>query len=353
MASSSRVLCSVFFVLVAVSAACASSVTAPSPPPAASTTQVVEEPDAGTDAEAVPDAAPVASSEPPPPKPKKEGPCPDDMVFVDGKYCPNEQLERRCLKSEYNKPNHLTLCHEFAPKTVCKGGEEPRQFCIDKYEYPNKEGAHPPWMVSWYDGEATCRSLGKRLCYETEWVTACEGPDRTPFPYGYKRDNTKCNIDNTYISPKKNAAKAMLMYHHDPKISGPELARLDQSVASGAMPDCKSGYGVHDLTGNFDEWVTNDHPPEAKSEWAGLKGGAWGHVRNACRPMTTSHTPDFTYYFVSFRCCSDAKGYPVYRPTKSKPAPSVKAEDKAPIPAPENRSGPSKTKVPAVYSSAP
>ncbi|NUO48158.1 MAG: hypothetical protein HOV80_04795, partial [Polyangiaceae bacterium] len=41
--------------------------------------------------------------------------------------------------------------------------------------------------------------------------------------------------------------------------------------------------------------------------WAGLKGGAWGHVRNACRPVTTSHAAEFTYYFVSLRCCADAK----------------------------------------------
>jgi hypothetical protein len=39
-----------------------------------------------------------------------------------------------------------------------------------------------------------------------------------------------------------------------------------------------------------------------------LKGGAWGHVRNACRPVTTSHPPDFKYYFISFRCCADASG---------------------------------------------
>jgi hypothetical protein len=29
-------------------------------------------------------------------------------------------------------------------------------------------------------------------------------------------------------------------------------------------------------------------------------------VRNACRPYTTSHPPEFTYYFISFRCCADA-----------------------------------------------
>ena len=31
------------------------------------------------------------------------------------------------------------------------------------------------------------------------------------------------------------------------------------------------------------------------------------HVRNACRPVTTSHPPDFTYYFISFRCCADVQ----------------------------------------------
>jgi hypothetical protein len=71
-----------------------------------------------------------------------------------------------------------------------------------------------------------------------------------------------------------------------------------------------SGFGVHDLTGNVDEWV-NAEATYKKSKWAGLKGGAWGHVRNACRPMTTSHAPDFTYYFVSFRCCANAAKDPM------------------------------------------
>ena len=66
-----------------------------------------------------------------------------------------------------------------------------------------------------------------------------------------------------------------------------------------------SGFGVYDLTGNFDEWV-NSESEKGKSRWAGLKGGGWGHVRNACRPMTTSHPPEFAYYFISFRCCADS-----------------------------------------------
>jgi formylglycine-generating enzyme required for sulfatase activity len=183
---------------------------------------------------------------------------------------------------------------------VCRGKPRRQRFCIDRYEYPNQAGAHPPVMVDWYDAAGACGALGKRLCWESEWVSACEGPEKLPFPYGLKRDPARCNIDNLWLKPdlqKMNAGS--------PAISGPELLRLDQSAPSGAKEGCVSGFGVRDLTGNLDEWV-NAESTHKKSLWAGLKGGAWGHVRNACRPMTTSHPPEFRYYFISFRCCADA-----------------------------------------------
>jgi formylglycine-generating enzyme len=225
-------------------------------------------------------------------------PCREGMKFVDTTHCPNGKS--RCVRDEYDKPNHITICHEFAPGQRCGGKERRQRFCIDEYEYPNKKGAHPPVMVSWYDAAGLCEAEGKRLCWESEWVSACEGPDKTPFPYGHKRDPAKCNIDNPYIKPYLDR-----VYAAKPEIAGPELLRLDQSVASGDREGCVSGFGVRDLTGNVDEWVNAEKTYE-KSKWAGLKGGAWGHVRNACRPMTVSHPPDFTYYFISFRCCADA-----------------------------------------------
>lgn len=224
--------------------------------------------------------------------------CPDGMVYIDTTYCPKVGL--RCLKKEYNKPNHIVICHEFAPGQVCRGTPRRQRFCIDKYEYPNQAGAHPPVMVDWYDASGACKARGARLCWESEWVAACEGPEKLPFPYGLKRDPAQCNIDNPWLRPDLKK-----IYASSPAASGPELLRLDQSVPSGAKEGCVSGFGVHDLTGNVDEWV-NTEATYKKSKWAGLKGGAWGHVRNACRPMTTSHAPEFTYYFVSFRCCADA-----------------------------------------------
>lgn len=252
-----------------------------------------------------------------PPKPERH--CPDDMVLVDTKHCTEER--RTCLDDEYSKANNITICHRFAdapPK--CLSEEKRRRFCIDEYEYPNRAGARQAVMVDFHDAAALCAERGKRLCWEHEWVAACEGPDKLPFPYGCKRDASICNIDNRYIEPSLKK-----FYSRDERISGPELQRLDQGVPSGAKPECKSGFGVYDLTGNVDEWVLLEKK-RGKGGWAGLKGGAWGHVRNACRPVTTSHGAAFTYYNISFRCCADAKptedgGEPLWR---SPPLPKAK-----------------------------
>ena len=223
------------------------------------------------------------------------------MVHVEHDYCAN--MTRTCEKSEYDKSNRITICHRFAEgKNQCQGERRPLDYCIDRYEFPNQEGAHPPVLVDFHQAAAQCADAGKRLCLESEWIAACEGPDETPFPYGWARSKEQCNIDNPWINPILGR-----VYSSDPEIRDQELRRLDQSVPSGSKPGCVSGYGVFDLTGNFDEWTRLDQPnPNKRSKMAVLKGGAWGHVRNACRPVTTSHAPEFTYYFISFRCCRDS-----------------------------------------------
>lgn len=244
----------------------------------------------------------AAASAPAPEAAAPEPSCPDGMLLVDEPaHC--TEVKRRCLDDEYNKANKITLCHRFAEEAPrCVGETRRQRFCIDRYEYPNQEGARSPVMLDWHDARAICESEGKRLCFESEWVSACEGPEHLPFPHGYERRKDRCNIDNPWKEPSLKK-----LYSTEKSVAERELGRLDQGVPAGSMPECKSGYGVHDLTGNVDEWVALDRP-RGKGGWAGLKGGAWGHVRNACRPVTTSHTSDFTYYFISFRCCADARG---------------------------------------------
>jgi sulfatase modifying factor 1 len=228
-------------------------------------------------------------------------PCPSGMRHVRFDYCPD--LSRRCLDKEYDKPNHITICHRFAiEKPECRAPRIALDFCIDEYEYPNRAGAKPPVMLNFFEASGLCAAEQKRLCYESEWVTACEGPDEKPFPYGYERSSKQCNFDNRWVDPH-----LALVYAKDPEVQRAELARLDRSVPSGQMPGCVSDFGVYDLTGNVDEWALADHDrPREHAKFAALKGGAWGHVRNACRPVTTSHVPEFRYYFIGFRCCKDS-----------------------------------------------
>ncbi len=222
------------------------------------------------------------------------------MVHVVHEFCP--AMQRHCLDSEYEPSNHITLCHRFAAERQrCLETRVRLDFCIDRYEFPNRPGAHPPVMIDWHEADRLCTAIGKRLCTESEWTAACEGPDELPFPYGQARDPSRCNIDNPWISPQLSR-----LHSRNPAIRDVELARLDQGVPSGTRPGCVSGFGVYDLTGNFDEWVRADpHAVPSRPHAAALKGGAWGHVRNACRPVTTSHAPGFAYYFVSTRCCRD------------------------------------------------
>ena len=274
--------------------------------------------------------------------------CPEDMVHVDTSFCPD--VERRCLDLEHEEKNNLQICHAFAPQTRCRTAERRVDVCIDRYEYPNKRGAHPVWMLDWYQAQATCESKGKRLCMASEWTAACEGPEHTPFPYGWERDHDKCNMDNFYIDPRKPGPKAQFFfYSKDPEIAFKELSRLDESVPSGSMETCKSGFGVYDLPGNVDEWTINDGPPREKATFNALKGGAWGHVRSQCRPTTYSHEPEFTYYFVGFRCCRDPDGAPPeakWTPSpEAVPPPPVEPHDFAPDPiVPIDPPGPTKTK---------
>jgi formylglycine-generating enzyme required for sulfatase activity len=242
------------------------------------------------------DPALIQLSEPPPSVAVDS--CPADMIEVSGDYCPN--VEQVCLNLDMtvHNANGYVRCIEYAP-SICRTPEEKRphlHFCIDRYEYPNQKGVKPTMMITWYDSKKDCESIGKRLCTDTEWTQACEGPKMLPYPYGYKRDKLACNIDNLQ-RPWFDASKSKMT---------PEIAaKLDQSVPAGSMPACVSPYGVYDMTGNSDEWVVNTsgHPYVS-----GLKGGHWVlGARNRCRPETIAHGPDTIFYELGTRCCGDIK----------------------------------------------
>jgi sulfatase modifying factor 1 len=223
--------------------------------------------------------------------------CPEGMVEVDGDYYP--VVEHLCAKWVDGQIGR-DRCEQYrAGPYRTFGRAEHKHFCIDKYEWPNKKGQKPVTAQTWEDAKMACAGVGKRLCKDTEWTLACEGPERSPYPYGATRDSSACNIDKPYIQPNP-------MAYSNPETRSSEVARLDQREPSGSREGCVSGYGVHDMTGNVDEWVFNEHGKVEKKPYiSGLKGGYWGPVRNRCRPMTTDHNQWDSYYQMGFRCCSD------------------------------------------------
>lgn len=219
--------------------------------------------------------------------------CPADMTLVDGPFCP--AIAYRCLKRSGGVGHG---CPEYHRGEVCLGELDRRRYCIDQHEWPNRVGERPKVWVSWFEAKAACESVGKRLCRRSEWILACEGPKRLPYPWGFVRQPSPCNIDRAVVEADVNALT-------DPRTREDEIARLWQADRIGSHPDCVSAYGVYDLSGNVDEWTDNALDDPNTDKVSTLNGGYWGPVRNTCRLTTSSHGPTFTFYQVGFRCCAE------------------------------------------------
>jgi formylglycine-generating enzyme required for sulfatase activity len=171
------------------------------------------------------------------------------------------------------------------------------RFCVDRFEYPNRAGAHPWVMVTWNEARALCARDRKRLCTEAEWTFACEGSEAKPYPHGYRRDHDACVIDRPWRPYDER-----LLVPRDTAEARLEIDRLWQGEPSGSAPRCRSEFGVYDLTGNVDEWTTSVSPRGYRSI---LKGGYWGPVRTRCRSSTRAHAEGVALYQQGFRCCED------------------------------------------------
>lgn len=213
--------------------------------------------------------------------------CPPEMILVDGMYCP--KVRHRCLRylDDQGPGGFLShhRCAEFAKEPECLSEREPRRFCIDRDEYV-PDGAELPLIdQSWTMTRELCGSLGKRLCFESEWEFACEGEELRPYPYGFSRNAKICNHDQTNLSKRGKLR--------------------DLRVPPESRPECVSPFGVRNMVGNVDEWAQRDG---FVRPWrSSLRGGWWLAGRNNCRAATTGHDE---YYFgpqTGVRCCKNAR----------------------------------------------
>ncbi len=101
---------------------------------------------------------------------------------------------------------------------------------------------------------------------------------------GIHRDATACNIDRMHLGRGAD-----------------DLYDLRSPLAD--YPRCVSPFGVHDMSGNIEEWTTLDHgsAPNRSS----MKGAWWLPGKNHCRAATLGHGEAYRGKQVGVRCCSD------------------------------------------------
>lgn len=145
-------------------------------------------------------------------------------------------------------------------------------FCIDRYEWPNRKGKKPQTFISYYEAADSCYSVGKRLCTADEWSIACSGPYSWTYPYGKRYERYGCST-------------------HD---SG--------AVASGIKPECRSFFGVFDMSGNLLEWTSTKSVENSAFYY--VMGGFWeSGPKSGCFSKRYSYYPQNQHNPVGFRCC--------------------------------------------------
>ena len=214
------------------------------------------------------------------------GACPASMVLVEGDYCPD--VEQRCLEwmDPPGTPYAHFRCKRYAQPAICHGKRVHKRFCIDENERTEPGSDLPRNHVSWTAATSLCEAEGARLCKTSEWQFACEGEEMRPYPYGWERDATACNVDvMTGLG---------------------RVGRLvDHRTPASAHPHCVSPFGVHDMAGNVDEWATVEGLPRGKREI--MKGSWWLPGRHACRNGQGGHGAWYGGTESGARCCAEAK----------------------------------------------
>jgi formylglycine-generating enzyme required for sulfatase activity len=191
----------------------------------------------------------------------------------------------------YSIDKYEVTNQDFAKFLDAKVGVKPWHWPHGKI--PAGEEKLPVYNVDWYQAEAYCAWLGKRLPSEAEWERAARGGlDRKKFVWG-----------DTFST--ENAAKGR----------PPAVFSSNRAGEVGKFP--ANGYGLYDMAGNVWEWTSdwykrnyysisplkNPRGPE-NGEYKVFRGGGWNDseernlmpsFRNYTDPLEKSIT-------IGFRC---------------------------------------------------
>lgn len=167
-----------------------------------------------------------------------------------------------------------------------------------RYRAVSLRGGVPQGYVSGTQAAAACAEAGKRLCSDTEWLRACQGPTRTTYPYGNTRRDGVCNDARaTHPAIECFGTSASWIWSD---IGYPGINQQADTVSlAGSHTGCVTAEGAYDMMGNLHEWTADP---------AGtFRGGYYVDTRingNGCLYATTAHDTSHWDYSTGFRCCA-------------------------------------------------
>lgn len=161
----------------------------------------------------------------------------------------------------------------------------------------SRAAATPQGYLSHPLARRACERAGKRLCSESEWVTACRGEANRKFPYGDHFEAGRCNVYR-HVHPAMALHGGSSYGHRDPRLNlVVERAEGPLLRPTGATASCVSRWGddgVYDMVGNIDEWVDEEV----------FVGGFYARsTREGCESKVSAHAAAYYDYSTGTRCC--------------------------------------------------
>lgn len=196
-----------------------------------------------------------------------------DMVFIPGgKIGPDEDSK---VDSFYIDKYEVTNQQYKEFIDYNKVDFYPRRW--KNFTYPKGEEDFPVTDVNFYEAQAYCTFLNKRLPTEEEWEKASLGDKKNAWPWGNEYKEGFANIDR--YGPRK----------------------------VGSFKRDKSIFGVYDMAGNVAEWTSSWlNKPSLEEENSGqivIKGGAWlDKPLNSLKDYRRGSEPDQKHLIYGFRC---------------------------------------------------
>ncbi|MEG3890875.1 ergothioneine biosynthesis protein EgtB [Microcoleus sp. Z1_A1] len=221
----------------------------------------------------------------------------------------NERSRHLCYLEAYSIDRYPVTCREYRDFMESGGYQNPDWWSADGWKWLQVEAVsqplywsenpafnnHPVCGVSWYEAEAYCNFIGKRLPSEAEWEKAAswDATNQTYriYPWGEEPPNgSLCNHGNNIAN----------------------TSPVD------AFPKGASAAGCYDMLGNVWEWTasTFDAYPGFESypyrgysqvyfdgEHRVLKGGSWATFPQALRSTFRNwYYPGVRQIIAGFRC---------------------------------------------------